>query len=188
MLPAEIIFRNPEYPLNSIGINATKGAGATLTFEGISVEETYATMKEKELFKQVEKLLNSFDIPLRHYGNPQIARADEFYINMFYPFLIQEKYPVWSTFDHPLGITVVYNITLNEVSITAIDIAKYEYVNYPTLSKEEILKDFSLSGEKLVAPELIYLVKHLEGEMYYVPGLRFALENGAAVYKALVEL
>ncbi|MDR3168455.1 MAG: hypothetical protein LBU27_01455 [Candidatus Peribacteria bacterium] len=53
--------------------------------------------------------------------------------------------------------------------MNAVDIAKYEYVNYPTVSKEEILKDFTLGVKELNAPEIVYLMKNIDGEVYYVP-------------------
>jgi hypothetical protein len=57
----------------------------------------------------------------------------------------------------------------NQLSLNSIDIAKYEYANYPTHFKEEILKDFTLGMKKLNAPEIVYLIKNIDGESYYVP-------------------
>jgi hypothetical protein len=164
----ELVLRNPEYPPQSVEIN---GKNATLSFGGISNEiENFSTMKEKELLKQAEKLLRSFNISMKEYGEPQITRNDEFYINIFYPFLFQEKYPIWEVvMDEPLGMEVIYEIRTNTFSIRNINISKYEYANYPTLPKEEILKDFTIGMKKLNAPEVVYLMKVIDGESYYVP-------------------
>jgi hypothetical protein len=72
------------------------------------------------------------------------------------------------------------------LSFHSVDIAKYAYVNYPTFAKDEILKDFTVGMKKLNAPELVYLQKDREGETYYVPALRFIIEEERAIYKELV--
>jgi hypothetical protein len=44
-----------------------------------------------------------------------------------------------------------------------------------------------LGMKKLNAPEIVYLIKNIDGESYYVPWLRFMVDEGTAVYKELVE-
>jgi hypothetical protein len=95
----------------------------------------------------------------------------------------------------------------NQLSLRSIDIAKYIYAPYPTLAQEEILTNLAQGGDyfeggsqsayavgiKVGAPEMVYLVKNLDEEVRYIPGLRFIVQNDnmrevQALYKELVRV
>jgi hypothetical protein len=98
-----------------------------------------------------------------------IGTETEHYRSIFIPQLIN-GYPLWNALgNEQIGIRGSYNLMTNQISLNGVDIAQYEYVNYPTLPKEEILKDFTLGMKKLNAPEIVYLRKSLNDEVYYVP-------------------
>ncbi|MDR2190850.1 MAG: hypothetical protein LBP53_06895 [Candidatus Peribacteria bacterium] len=171
MVLTELVLRNPENASQTIEIN---GNNATLSFGEMSNgKEYFSVLQEKGIKKgleKLEKLLHSFNIPMQQYGEPQIMRNDEAYISILYPFLLQEKYLVWdTTTNQPLGMEVAYEVRTDTFSIYNINIAKYEYTNVPTLPKDEMLKEFTWGTQKLNAPELVYVVKYLEEERYYVP-------------------
>ncbi|MDR0606829.1 MAG: hypothetical protein LBG52_00360 [Candidatus Peribacteria bacterium] len=90
-------------------------------------------------------------------------------ILVFMPQLLN-SYPVWDPLtDKQLGIHGRYTVWKNQLALDNIDMAQYEYTNYPTLPKEDILQDFTLGVKKLDAPEVVYLMKNIDDETYYVP-------------------
>lgn len=144
-------------------------------------------ISEKELKKTVAKQLKAIGVSLVNYGEPTVVfrkvvlPEDERYLLLEYPFLLN-GFPVWNTNNNrspqspiPLDpVRVVMSVTYDRVtgeviSLVDVDIAKYEYANYPTFSKEEILRDFNIGMKKLNAPEIVYLKKYIGDEMYYLP-------------------
>jgi hypothetical protein len=165
-----------------VDVNAKNGE---MYIFSVPVEPSLSLQDEKAFIKTAGNIIKSFGISLASYGKPEYKTEGV----LFYPFLLQGKYRVWYPDDSkPMGIWVFYgNIQPTPtLSFHGIDIAKYEYTNYPTISKEEVLKDFTLGVKKLQVPEIVYLAKYRDGEWYFVPGLRFSVDEDTSLFKELV--
>lgn len=145
------------------------------------------SLSAKEVKKAVATQLKAMGISLANYGDPIVHfpkitfPEDERTILIEYPFQLngfavwnsnnnRESWSVLPTSPTPLMMTVAYDRVKGKiVNLSSIDIAKYEYANYPTLSKDEVLKEFTVGIKPLHAPEIIYLQKDINGEKYYVP-------------------
>ncbi|MDR0859702.1 MAG: hypothetical protein LBO09_01610 [Candidatus Peribacteria bacterium] len=94
----------------------------------------------KGLSKKIEKKLKGLGISLAGYGNIQIEhRLEENAVDFLSPFLLN-GYTVWSPKnDQQLGVRGVYNPETDQISLSNIDIAKYEYATYSTRSQEEVM-------------------------------------------------
>jgi len=142
---------------------------------------------DKNIISTVESFLKSFNISLKDYGKPWLVWFSEDSAEVFYPLLLHGKYPVWNVdYNWPLGVVVRYDALSRRISVSGIDIARYIYTNYPTLSKDEVLRDFSVGIKKLNTPEVVYLAKYIGDQLYYLPGLRFVINEEKALYKELV--
>jgi hypothetical protein len=137
-------------------------------------------LSEKEIEKLIEKKLKSLGISLANYGKAELLSSDAFTVAFAYPWMLN-GYSIWDISDRPdfspvvdwkirpINMNIYYDRTTREIALYNVNIAKYTYANYPTLPKEEILKDFTVGIEKLNAPEIVYLMKTIDRESYYIP-------------------
>jgi len=142
----------------------------------------------KQIQKSIEALLKERKIPLKSYGDPVFTEGGwvPYTIYVFIPQLLN-GYPIWNAEkNEQIGIQGTYTVRNNQLSLENIDIAKYVYAPYPTRSKDEILTDFTLGMTKLDAPEIVYLEKVTNSGTFYVPALRFVVNENKAIYKELV--
>jgi hypothetical protein len=172
----------------------------------LSAEKPEKDLTEKEVIKAIEKKLKSLGISLAGYGKVQIQNyAEENTIGIFYPQLINGKTVRNPNFNQQEGLRGQYVYETHQISFSNIDIAKYAVSNYPTLSEEEVLANLAQGGDyfnggslsayavgfKVSVPEFVYLIKNIEGEVFYVPGLRFEVGDASlgvdALYKELVK-
>jgi hypothetical protein len=195
--------------LYEIAVDMEKGYLSLLDTTAAEIEEDFTgPLSEKEISKRIEKKLKGLGISLAAYGKPHFEfteNSPEVWIS--YPLLLN-GYPVWEpVFNHQLTMQAFYNMQSNQLSLLSVDIAKYVYALYPTLSQEEVLENLAQGGDyfdggskseyavgiKVEEPETVYLVKNVEEEVWYVPGLRFAVQSDAvgevdALYKELVRV
>jgi hypothetical protein len=189
---------------SSVNIDMVEGTFSLYDME-LSPEKS-EKLTEKELIKAIEKKLKSLGVSLAGYGKVQIEKyEEENIIGIFYPQLIN-GHPVRNpNFNQQEGVRGHYVYETNQISFSNVDIAKYAVSNYPTLSEEEVLANLAQGGDyfnggslseyavgfKVSVPELVYLVKNVEGEVFYVPGLRFVVSDASlgvdALYKELVK-
>ncbi|GHV26274.1 hypothetical protein FACS1894176_06680 [Bacteroidia bacterium] len=141
------------------------------------------------------------------YGKVQIEpRLEDGVVDFLYPFLFN-GYSIWNPrIDQQIGVKGVYNPVTDQISFSNIDIASYEYASYPIRSQEEVMENLPTGGDyfdggslseyavgvKLNIPEVVYVVKWIEKEKFFIPALRFTV-NGTGiaevntVYKELVD-
>ena len=131
---------------------------------------------------------------------------EEHYVSLFFPQLLNGR-TIWNPQTHQqIGQRGIYNPFTNQLSLFDIDISSYEVSRYPTLSQEVVLQSLPTGGDffkggslseyamgvKVDTPEVVYLVQNVEDEVFYVPGLRFAVNAGDvfnqvdALYQKLV--
>jgi hypothetical protein len=171
--------------LYTISINPSIGEVSLYEKDSFGGDDTLVEKKlsEKELNKRIEKKLKTWGISLKGYDSPRYSWLDEsvrdswldesVYVNwniveVFYPFLLN-GFPVWDINFRQVGVRGTYNIQFDALTLYGIDIAKYEYVPYPTFSKDEVLSDFTVGMKKLNAPEIVYLEKYYDDEVFYIP-------------------
>lgn len=181
--------------LYTISINPSIGEVSLYEKDSFGGDDTLVEKKlsEKELNKRIEKKLKTWGISLKGYDSPRYSWLDEsVYVNwniveVFYPFLLN-GFPVWDINFRQVGVRGTYNIQFDALTLYGIDIAKYEYVPYPTFSKDEVLSDFTVGMKKLNAPEIVYLEKYYDDEVFYIPWLRFVIDENESLFKELVNV
>jgi hypothetical protein len=170
-------------------------AGGGLFLQGIILETgVINTWNEKKLLKSIEQVVKSLGISVKEYGVPLIKELNDTRVSIGYPLLLNQK-PVWeAAFNQQImGVEVIYNFQDLSLSVWGSVLGKYEYSNIPTIWKEEILKEFTVWIKKLDAPEVVYLYRQTGNEKgypvdtYYVPALKFSLENNTALYRELIK-
>jgi hypothetical protein len=171
---------NPSNPDETFALNFRYG---NLSLHALQLDgEKRNPDDQRSFIRNSERKLKDRGISLEHYDRAQVRTGGI----IFYPFLLEGKYPVWDAKElTPRGMWIRYDQTNHTLSIVNFEIGQYAFSHTPTLTRTQILRNFRLGEILLSSPEIVYLIQVTGSSIQtiqFIPALKFSVAGQAAPF------